>query len=106
MIVGQSSPQHMAMIAKAGRSPLDDIFCRAAARRPDAIALADPPNRAAIAGGAPRRLTFAEADRMISAVAGRLRGVRLRGPRGVGLQMGHTHAALGARLVALAARAA
>jgi len=26
MIVGQSSPQHMAMIAKAGRSTLDDIF--------------------------------------------------------------------------------
>lgn len=47
MILGQSSAQHMAMIAKAGRSTLDDVFRRAAERRPDAIVLADPPNRAA-----------------------------------------------------------
>ena len=90
MIVGQSSPQHMAMVAKAGRSTLDDIFCRAAVRRPDAIALADPPNRAAIAGGAPRRLTFAEADRMISAVAVRLRRLGLGVDEVVGLQMANT----------------
>ena len=73
MILGQSSPQHMAMIAKAGRSTLDDVFRRAAVRRPDAIALADPPNRATVTGGVPRRLTFAQADRMISAIAVRLR---------------------------------
>ena len=30
MILGQSSPQHMAQVAKAGRATIDDIFCRAA----------------------------------------------------------------------------
>jgi hypothetical protein len=73
MIIGQSSPQHAAMLAKAGRSSIDDIFRRAVARRPDAVALADPPNAAAVTGAEPRRLTFAQADRMITAVAGRLR---------------------------------
>ncbi len=90
MILGQSSPQHMALVAKAGRSTIDDIFCRAAARRPDAIALADPPNRADIAGGAPRRLTFAQADRIISAVAMRLRRLGLGIDQVVGLQMANT----------------
>lgn len=90
MILGQSSPQHTAMIAKAGRSTLDDIFRRAAARRPDAIALADPPNRADVTDGSPRRLTFAQADRMISAVAARLRRLGLATDQIVGLQMANT----------------
>jgi hypothetical protein len=90
MILGQSSPQHMAQVAKAGRATIDDIFRRAATRRPDAVALIDPPNRAAITGGAPRRLTFAEADRMISAVALRLRRLGLGIDQVVGLQMANT----------------
>jgi hypothetical protein len=90
MIVGQSSPQHMAQVAKAGRATIDDLFCRAAIRRPDAVALVDPPNRAGITGGAPRRLTFAEADRMISAVAVRLRRLGLGIDQVVGIQMANT----------------
>jgi hypothetical protein len=90
MILGQSSPQHTAMIAKAGRSTLDDIFRRAAARRPDALALADPPNRPAVTDGEPRRLTFAQADRMVSAVAARLRRLGLGTDQIVGLQMANT----------------
>jgi hypothetical protein len=90
MILGQSSPQHLATVAKVGRSTIDDVFRRAAARRPDAIALADPPNRAAITDGAPRRLTFAEADRMISAVAVRLRRLGLGIDQIVGIQMANT----------------
>jgi hypothetical protein len=90
MILGQSSPQHLAVIAKVGRSTIDDVFRRAAARRPDAIALADPPNRAAVTDGAPRRLTFAEADRMISAVAVRLRRLGLGIDDAVGVQMANT----------------
>jgi non-ribosomal peptide synthetase component E (peptide arylation enzyme) len=80
----------MALVAKAGRSTIDDIFCRAATRRPDATALADPPNRAGVAGGAPRRLTFAQADRMISAVAMRLRRLGLGLDQVVGIQMANT----------------
>lgn len=90
MILGQSSPQHLAAVAKVGRSTIDDVFRRAAARRPDALALADPPNRAAVTDGAPRRLTFAEADRMISAVAVRLRRLGLGIDDIVGIQMANT----------------
>ncbi len=90
MILGQSSPQHLATIAKVGRSTIDDVFRRAAARRPDAIALADPPNRGAVTDGEPRRLTFAEADRMISAVAVRLRRLGLEVDQVVALQMANT----------------
>ena len=48
---------------------LDDLFKRAAVHDPDAIALSDPPNRRAFTDGAPRRLTYAQADRAISALA-------------------------------------
>jgi len=90
MILGQSSPSHAAMLAKAARSTLDDVFRRAVARRPDAIALADPPNRSAITDGEPRRLTYGQADRMISAIAGRLRMLGLGVDQIVALQMANT----------------
>ncbi|HSP48953.1 MAG TPA: hypothetical protein VLN61_01970 [Pseudolabrys sp.] len=35
----------------------------------------DPPHGETITGGAPRRLTYAEADRAISALAAKLRGL-------------------------------
>jgi AMP-binding enzyme len=90
MILGQSSPQHAAMLAKAGRATLDDLFRRAAARRPAAIALADPPNRDSITDGDARRLTYAQADRMVSAIAGRLRRLGLQTDQIVGVQMANT----------------
>ncbi|HLH88546.1 MAG TPA: class I adenylate-forming enzyme family protein [Xanthobacteraceae bacterium] len=90
MIIGQSSPQQAALLAKAGRSTLDDVFRRSVTRRADAIALADPPNAAAVTGAAPRRLTFAQADRMITAVAGRLRHLGLQTDQIVALQMANT----------------
>jgi acyl-CoA synthetase (AMP-forming)/AMP-acid ligase II len=69
---------------------LDDLFRAAAARRPDAIALTDPPNRARFTDGAARQLTYAEADRMISAIAGRLRQMGLHADAVVGLQIANT----------------
>ena len=45
---------------------LDDLFRRAGVRRPHAVALVDPPNREHFTDGAPRRLTYAQADRVIS----------------------------------------
>jgi AMP-binding enzyme len=66
---------------------LDGLFRRAAARRPGAIALADAPNRTQFADGAPLRLSYAEADRMISAIAGRLRRMGLPTDSIVGIQM-------------------
>jgi hypothetical protein len=90
MILGPSSPQNAALLAKGARSTLDDLFRRALARRPDAIALADPPNRADVTDGEPRRLTYAQADRMISAVAERLRRLGLTTDQIVGMQMANT----------------
>jgi len=48
---------------------LDGLFRRILARQPDALALLDPLNKQRITGQAPRRLTFAQADRAISALA-------------------------------------
>jgi len=48
---------------------LDALFQRLLARQPDAVALIDPINKPRITGQAPMRLTFAQADRAISALA-------------------------------------
>src|ERR1043165_5736682 len=69
---------------------LDDMFRRTVARRPDAVALADPPNRGSFTDGAPRRLTYAEADRAISAIASQLRQLRLQPDSIVGVQLPNT----------------
>ena len=90
MILGQSSPQNAAMLAKGARSTFDDLFRRAAKRRPDAIALVDPPNRDSVTDGEPRRLTYAQADRAISAVAERFRRLGLQTDQIVGFQMANT----------------
>ena len=47
----------------AGDATLDDPFRGTAARRPDAIALCDPPNRARFTDGPARRLTYAQTAR-------------------------------------------
>jgi hypothetical protein len=70
-----------------GRITLDALFRRAAARRPGAIALADAPNRQRFTDGAPLRLSYAEADRMVSAIAGRLRRMGLPIDAIVGIQL-------------------
>ena len=69
---------------------LDDVFRRAAARRPDAIALADPPDRDSFTDGPPRHLTYAEADRVVSAIASRLRTLGLQTDAIVGIQLPNT----------------
>jgi hypothetical protein len=72
------------------RATLDELLHRAALRRPDAIALVDPPDRERVTDGKPRRLTYAQADRMVSAIAGRLRRMGLRSDVLVGIQMANT----------------
>ncbi len=57
---------------------LDDLFRGVSVRHPDTLALADPPNREDFTDGAPRTLSFAQADRAISALAGKLRGLGLQ----------------------------
>jgi hypothetical protein len=69
---------------------LDDLFRRAGVRHPHAPALLDPPNRAAFTEGPPRVLTFAQADRAISAFAARLQALGLYSDTVVGLQLPNT----------------
>ncbi len=73
-----------------GRATLDELLRRAAQRRPDDIALPDPPNRESFTDGSPRRLTYAQADRMVSAIAGRLRRMGLHTDAIVGIQIANT----------------
>jgi hypothetical protein len=89
LILGNPS-QATAASALRGPDTLDDLFRRAALRRPGAIALADPPDRETFTDGAPRRLTYAEADRMISAIAERLLQLGLRTDAIVGIQLPNT----------------
>jgi hypothetical protein len=74
----------------ADGTTLDDLFRLAAAWRPDALALVDPPNRASFTDGAPRRLTYAQADCIVSAIAGRLRELIGRDGAVVALQIANT----------------
>ena len=72
------------------RTTLDDLFSRNVARNPFALALADPPNRAAFTDGVPRRLTYAEADAAVSSIAGRLRRLGLAADAIVGVKLANT----------------
>jgi non-ribosomal peptide synthetase component F len=76
--------------ATLDEASLDDLFRRAAARRPHALALIDPPNRASFTGGRARRLTYGEADRIVSALAARLRALNHRGGAVIALQIANT----------------
>lgn len=76
------------ILGDGGRGPtLDDLFRRAGVRHPHALALADSPDRERFADGAPRALTFSQADRAISAVAAKLRSLGLHADTVIGLQL-------------------
>ena len=72
------------------RATLDDLFRRAAVRNPDAVALADPDDRAHFTDGEARPLTYAQADRIVWNVAARLRSLGLTTDSVVGLQLPNT----------------
>jgi non-ribosomal peptide synthetase component E (peptide arylation enzyme) len=76
--------------AGAQSATLDELFRRAGVRHPQAIALIDPPNRERFTDGAPRALSYAEADGLISAFAARLRGLDLRTDAVVAIQLPNT----------------
>jgi hypothetical protein len=80
------SPQATA----SSRATLDAVFTRALARHPDAIALLDPPDRENFTDGPPRTLTYAQADRAISNLAGMLQGFGLSPGSVVALQLPNT----------------
>jgi AMP-binding enzyme len=88
MILG--SPQSPKTAGVGGRITLDDLFRAAVALRPADVALLDPLNRETFTSGAPRRITFAEADRAVTAIATRLSRDGLERDDVVALQMPNT----------------
>jgi hypothetical protein len=69
---------------------LDGLFRRILARQPDALALIDPVNKQRITGMAPKRMTFAEADQAISALAGHFIEAGLPANSVIGIQLPNT----------------
>src|ERR1051325_9777308 len=69
---------------------LDELFRRAGVCSPDSLALCDPPNRESFTDGAPRNLSYAEADRAISALAARLHALGLKTDAVIAVQLPNT----------------
>jgi hypothetical protein len=69
---------------------LDALFQRILARKPDAIALVDPTNKARVTGQLPKRLTYAQADRAISALAAHFVEAGLPAHSVIGVQLPNT----------------
>lgn len=72
------------------RVTIDQVFRRVAKPRSDVLALADAPNRESFTDGAPRRLTYAQAERTVAAIAGRLRSMGLPTDAIVAIQLPNT----------------
>jgi hypothetical protein len=87
MILGDSTLAVAQPLQGPIRVTIDEVFRRLAQRRPGALALADAANRETFTDAAPRRLTYAEADRMVTAIAGRLRRMGLPTDAIVGIQL-------------------
>ncbi|ALE91285.1 AMP-dependent acyl-CoA synthetase [Arthrobacter alpinus] len=66
---------------------IDAMFRATAARRGDTLALLDPANRAALAGGAARRLSWREVDSEVTALAARLAEAGVRRGDTIGVQL-------------------
>ena len=92
MILGSPDAQETMTTASPGGPTLTDLFARACAGHPDAVALADAANAGRSSGGERpvRRLTFAEADRIISVIAAQLQQLGLKTDHVVALQMPNT----------------
>ena len=69
---------------------LDGLFRRILARQPDALALLDPLNKQRITGTAPKRLTFAQADHAVSALAAHFIEAGLPANSVIGIQLPNT----------------
>lgn len=84
-------------------STLDSLLRKTAATHPDRVALVDAPNRSNWTGGAPRSLTYGEADREIDRLAAFYKVVGLAADHVIGLQAPNTVDTVIALLAALRA---
>jgi hypothetical protein len=90
MILGDPAPPAIAAPPGQRRASLDEVFHRVAVRQPDTLALLDPPDRATFTDGTPRRLTYAQADRAVTAIAARLTSMGLSAEAVIGIQLPNT----------------
>jgi hypothetical protein len=72
------------------RLTIDEVFGRIAHKYPDRPALIDAANRETFTDGVPRGLTYAEADRVVTAIAGRLHRMGLAADSVVAIQLPNT----------------
>ncbi len=72
------------------RLTIDEVFGRIAHKHPDRPALIDATNREIFTDGAPRGLTYAEANRVVTAIAGRLHRMGLAADSVVAIQLPNT----------------
>ncbi|WP_375412611.1 AMP-binding protein [uncultured Bradyrhizobium sp.] len=78
------------MIQTVAPPTLDGLFRRLLARHPDAPALADPLDKSRVTGQPPRRLTFAQAERLIAALAAHFVEVGLPANSVIAVQLPNT----------------
>jgi hypothetical protein len=90
MILGNPFRDHAMPEGPFRRMTLDDLFRLAAERHRDAVALVDPPDRQNFTDAVAKRLTYAEADRIVSAIAARLTDLGLKTDAIVALQLPNT----------------
>ncbi|MDN3719333.1 AMP-binding protein [Roseibium salinum] len=83
--------------------PLDELFRQTAGKHPSRLALVDAPDREVWTGGAPRQLTYAQADREIDRLAAFYRMVGLTADHVIGVQAPNTVDTVIAVLAALRA---
>lgn len=83
--------------------PLDELFRRTAQAHPERLAVADAPDRSTWTGGAPRKLTYEQADREIDRLAAFFRTVGLSADHVIGIQSPNTVDTVIAVLAALRA---
>ena len=87
MILGDATIAATPPASSPNPVTIDEVFRHHARRRPDALALVDAANREILTDGAPRCLSYAEADRMVTAIAGRLRQMGLPTDAVIGIQL-------------------
>lgn len=87
MILDDAAPAAAAPAHGHNRLTIDEMFRRLVRQQPDALALADAADRETFADGEPRRLSYAEAERIVAAIAGRLRSMELPTDSIVGVQL-------------------
>jgi hypothetical protein len=87
MILGDPAASAIAQRQGQRRATIDEIFRRVALRQPDTTSLIDASNRETFTDGEPRRISYAQAERMITALAGRLRRMGLSTDAIIGIQL-------------------